>query len=605
MKLKYNLPILLLVLYVILGAFIQYSGISDFKSLPSPLYGGDYYYQMGEIWHIRDGGNPLDSSSALGGVPGYLPVYGYLCAKFCDLLNLDTMKGMLYFSVVLFVVASVIWFCLFRVLFKDEWIALIGVVLANGINVYPILKYTNFTHQVMIPLFILFLYLSFKERKIVYYALLGLIYGLLTLSHMVAFVGATLIIATFVVYEIYKNKDRILDYLKENIKNWVVFGIVAFPTLMLYWYKPMFVYHLHRPYDRVHMDIMDFGRMDVQIKFLFNTIKSYLFNFSSIGGAITTLLLWIGIYGYFKMEENDLKEFLKVFTLGSIVATFCYFITEPLFHINFIPNYMSYFYLWATAILFATFGLNYLKTNLHLSETLNKKIAVFGIIFVILFANSAYAFINYIENDRWANVGKEPMPEMYISLQHYLLTHTNVDDVILSTKELSFVINAISGRKVMVDRWAQQNDPYVNLPQRDMDAAVILYGNDTKKKLELIKKYHIKYLYWDYNWINTEFQIDKYGRIVGIFDPLMTYDTEKNREYLNKYDVKYIPMYFWIDPSCRSKDIRKFHLLIISPQNYYNFTNPWKPDLNKYLVEVWNYTYNGQKIAVLYKIKVN
>jgi hypothetical protein len=505
---------------------------------------------------------------------------------------------------VLFIVASVIWFYLFRVLFKDDWIALIGVVLANGISAYPILKYTNFTHQIMIPLFILALYLAFKERKIIYYALLGLVYGLLTLSHMVAFVGATLIILTFVIYEIYKNKNRILDYLKDNIKNWGVFGAIALPILMLYWYKPIFVYHLHRPYDRLHMDVIDFGRLDVQINFLFDMIKTYLLNFGSISSIINTLLLWVGLYAFYTSKEDTLKEFIKIFGIGAIFATFCYFITEPLLKMHFVPTYMHGFYLWVTAIIVGLYGLNYIKENLNLNE-LNKKVVVFGLLFIILFANSSYAFVNYINNDRWANAGKYPMPEHYVSLQNYLLKNTNVNDVILSTKELSFVINAISGRKVMVNRWAHQNDPYINLPQRDMDAAVILYGNDTKKKLELIKKYNVSYLYWDYYWINSEFQFDKYGRIIGMYDPLMTYDTKENREYLDEYGVKYIPMYYWVDPSTRYNNVRKFHILVISPQNYYNFTNPWKPDLNKYLVEVWNYTYNGHKIAVLYKIKVD
>ncbi|WP_456373817.1 hypothetical protein [Methanocaldococcus sp.] len=603
MSIKSKLSILLLILYIILGAFIQYNGISQFKSLPSPIYGGDYYYQMGVIWHIREGGNPLESSSILGGIPGYLPVYGYLCAKFCDLFNLDTMKGMFYFSIVIFIVSSVIWFYLFRVLFKDDWIALIGVVLANGISSYPILKYTNFTHQIMLPLFVIALYLTYKERKIIYYALLGLIYGLLTLSHMVAFIGATLIILIFIVYEIYKNRDKIIDYLKENIIKWGVFGIIAVPILMLYWYKPLFIYHLHRPYDRLHMDIIDFGRLDVQIMFLFDMIKTYLLNFSSIGNIISTLLVWLGIYAYYKSENSIEKEFIKIFGIGSLFATFCYFITEPLLKIHFVPTYMHRFYLWLLAILIGLFGLKYIKERFKLYD--NKNIIVFGVLFILLFANTTFAFVNYINNNKWANVGKQPLPEMYKSLQHYLLTHTNVNDVILSTKELIFMIHAISGRKVMVIRWAQLNDPYIDLSQRDVDAAIILYGNNTKKKLELIKKYHIKYLYWDYNWISSEFEFDRYGRLIGIYDPLMALDKPKYREELDKYGVKYIPIKFWLDPANRNKYVRKFNVLIISPQNYYNFTNPWKPDLNKYLVEVWNYTYNGKKIAVLYKINIS
>jgi len=197
------------------------------------------------------------------------------------------------------------------------------------------------------------------------------------------------------------------------------------------------------------------------------------------------------------------------------------------------------------------------------------------------------------------------MPPQYISLQSYLLKNTDGNDVILSTKEISFAINAISGRKVVVSRWAHQNDPFMDLSQRDVDAAIILYGNDTKKKLELIKKYHIKYLYWDYYWINSEFQFDKSGRIVGMFDPLIAFNEPKYKHQLDRYGIKYFRIKYWIDPAGRSKDIRRFDILVVSPQNYHNFTNPWKPDLNKYLTEVWNYTYNGQKIAVLYRIDIN
>ncbi|WP_456418655.1 hypothetical protein [Methanocaldococcus infernus] len=596
-----KLPILLLIFYIIFGAILQYEGISQFKSLPSPIYGGDYYCQMGAINHIRYGGNPLESSAILDSIPGYLPMYGFLCAQFCNLFNFDTLHGMLYFSVLLFIIASVIWFVLFRTLFRDDWIALIGVVLANGINSYPILKYTSFTLKIMLPLFILALYLSFKERKLVYYIFLGIIYGLLTLSHMVCFIGATLIILVFLAYEFIKNKESY----KEILKNWMVFGIVSLPILMLYWYKPIFVYHLHRPYDRIHMDTPDFGRLDIQIKFLFDTIANYLFNFKSLENIVLTIFLWLGIYRYFKIENSELKEFLKLFALGSIISTFSYFITEPILKINFIPTYMSSFYIWVTCILFSSLGLYFTKEYLKLHEENLKKITIYGMIFLLLLGNVTFGFMNYINNNKWANVGKQPIAPWYLSLQSYLLNNTNVNDVILSTKELSFAINAISGRKVMVYRWAQLNNPYINLPQRDLDAAIILYGNDTKKKLELIKKYHVKYLYWDIYWINSEFQFDKNGRLVGIYDPLMTLDKPEYRKELEKYGVKYIPLYFWIDPAVRGDNIRKFHILIISPENYYNYTHPWKPDLDKYLVEVWNYTYKGKKIAVLYKVKLN
>ena len=623
-----NLGLVLLCLYIIIGSGLQIYSYSQFKSLPSPIYGGDYYFQMGMVNHIRYGGNPLESNAIVGTVPGYLPLYSYLCAVFCNILNLDTIKGMLYFSIIIFIVSSIIWYILFKTLFENEYIAIIGVILTNGINYYPILKYTPFTLHVMIPLFILFLYLSYRNKDIKYYIPLGIIYGLMAISHTVAFVGATLIILTLMAYEFYKNKDDLKNYLMEHIKNWGLMWIVGLSISMLYWYKPIFKYHLYRPYDRIHMDTWDFGRLDIQLSFLFDEIVKYLFNFSSISGIIITVLTWIGLYGIYKGNDTnkDLLNFLKVFGLGAIISVFSYFITEPILHINFIPSYMESFYLWTLSIIIALYGLRYAVNNLkntikstdnngnnneinknvksvnNINNIFNKKIIVLLLIFLILSINSIMAFNTYVSSDRWAQVAKNPLPPEYQSLQKYIIKNTNVNDVILSTKELSFAVNSLTGRKIMVCRWAQLNNPYIPVYQRDMDAAVILYGNNTNKKLELLRKYNVSYLFWHYNWINTEYKIDRNGRLLGIFDPLMTYDTEKNRRYLSHYNVKYSPMYFWVDPACRSDKIRKYHLLLISPYNYYAYTHPWHPDLDRYLVEVWNYSINGYKVAALYKI---
>ncbi len=600
---KKNWALYLLILYILIGLIIQYNGISQFKSLPSPIYGGDYYYQMGVIFHIREGGNPLVSSSMLGGMPGYLPVYAFLCAKFCDLLNLPTMKGMFLFSLILFVISSLIWFYFFKKIFKDSYIALIGTILANSLGIYPILKYTIFTHQIMIPLFLLFLFLSYKRANLSSFILLGLVYGLLTLSHMVAFVGASIIIFVYFIFRLYKSIKN--KNIKSELKNWLVFFMVSLPILMLYWYKPLFVYHLHYPYDRLHMDVIDFSRLSVQINFLVDIIKKYFFNFSSILNIIKTILMWTGIYALFIIKDKIIRDFTIVLIIGSFVATFSYFITEPLFKMHFVPTYMHNFYIWSTSLIIILIGLNYIKILME-KKVNNKQMieTTFIILAILLSINSIKSFINYLQNNRWAQVGKKTMMDVYKSLQKYLLKNTNVNDVILSTKELSFVINSISGRKVMVNRWAHQNDPYINLPQRDMDAAIILYGNDTKKKIELLKKYKVKYLYWDFYWINSEFYFDKKGKLVGMYDPLLTYDTPKNRKYLSKYNVKFIPLYFWVDPSTRYKNVRRYHILIISPQNYHNFTNPWKPNLNKYLKKVWSYKYNGKEIAILYQINI-
>ena len=82
------------------------------------------------------------------------------------------------------------------------------------------------------------LYLAYNNKKMINYGFLGIIYGLLAISHTVAFVGATLIIATFVIYEIYKKYELdkikgIKEYLKENWKNLGVFTVFGIPISLL------------------------------------------------------------------------------------------------------------------------------------------------------------------------------------------------------------------------------------------------------------------------------------------------------------------------------------------------------------------------------------
>lgn len=598
-----KLSTILLLIYIITGLVLQYNYIYQLKSLPSPIYGGDYYYQMGSINHIRFGGNPLESSSMKHGLPGYLPLYGFLTAKFCDFFSIATLSCMFYFSLILFVVSSIFWFYLFKVVFKSSLLASIGVVLGNTLIYYPILKYTTFAHQIMLPLFVMSLFLMVQKKDMKFFIFAGLVYGLQALSHVTSFVGATIILSVFIIYEILKSYRKqsflgVWKYCKSNIKKWFIFFIIAIPIALGYWYKPIFLYHLRMKYDRTHMDVLDFGRMDVQTSFLSNTALNYLFNFNSFEKLILSLLLWIGIVMLYITKEEKTKEFIKIFVLGSLIATFSYFITEPLLKINFIPGYISSFYIWVSSLLIIGYGLFSIKRLIKFNTN------YIYIIFLVLLITNAYGFIHITENDKWARVGKQEISEHYKALQRFLIENLSVEDVVLSTKELSFVINSLSGVKLLVNRWAQQNDPYIDLPKRDIDAAIILYGNNTREKLNLIKRYNITYLYWDYYWINSEFQFDK-NRVVSFYDPLITFDSLEHRKLLDKHDIKYIPINFWIDPASRNENVRKYKLLLISPENYHAFDHPWKQDIDKYLVEVWNFTDDKKnKIAVLYKIKV-
>src|SRR3989338_6009562 len=47
-------------------AFVNYNFLSQFKQLPSPLYGGDYYNHLGSIYHIYYGGSVFENGQMHG-----------------------------------------------------------------------------------------------------------------------------------------------------------------------------------------------------------------------------------------------------------------------------------------------------------------------------------------------------------------------------------------------------------------------------------------------------------------------------------------------------------------------------------------------------------
>jgi hypothetical protein len=74
---------------------------------------------------------------------------------------------------------------------------------------------------------------------------------------------------------------------------------------------------------------------------------------------------------------------------------------------------------------------------------------------------------------------------------------------------------------------------------------------------------------------------------------------------LKSNNVTYVVDTTWVDPALKSEDYKQFRMIIILPQNYYNFTHPWKKDIDPYLEEVWSYNSEGQAIARLFKVNVS
>jgi len=222
------------------------------------------------------------------------------------------------------------------------------------------------------------------------------------------------------------------------------------------------------------------------------------------------------------------------------------------------------------------------------------------ILLLFLFYDTYDTSQRFLSEDRWMNMARTQLPENMLEMQSAVFENTNVNDVFLSTYELTFALNSLTGRKGLVSRRAH-NSPYIDMDQRTADAAIILYGNNDSLRRDLLEKYSVNYLYWDHYWMNSEYSVDPDGQLKGVFDPMLVIDTPAYRQYLDSNGVNYFAQRTWIDPSVKGEDIVTYDLLFILPAKM-DWQHPWTDGFDKYLESFWEYEKDGQVISRLYEI---
>ena len=177
--------------------------IIQLKQLPSPLFGGDFYYQLGNVNHIKFGGDLFAGSNILGSLPGYLPLYSIIVGLTAALLDLNGITSMFIFSIIFGILSFIAIFFVSKVIFKNKLIALLTTVLILNIREIFILKYTPFTFGILVPILFILLYKTITKKNYKYAILTGLVYGAIGISHGVAFIAASLFLgATFLYFGI-------------------------------------------------------------------------------------------------------------------------------------------------------------------------------------------------------------------------------------------------------------------------------------------------------------------------------------------------------------------------------------------------------------------
>lgn len=596
-----------LILSAVLIAYFlpQYNLTGQLKQLPSPIYGGDYYYQEGAVNHVKYGGSPLESSSLMGDMPAYFVLYSFIVGNIAGALDLGAISAMLYVSEALVVASLLLTYFFLRRIFREELVAMLGVLLYLPLTTFPVLKYSNFTYVLVAPFFFLLLFNFFKQRVLKNAVLLGIAYGIGALSHMIFFVYASIMLmflsAYVLVLENLGVKGGRLLFKKEEARKaisgnfkllFAVFG-VGLLIASAYWYKPLFVYGLKTVNEVNVWSGPGYSTFGAAVGYAYERLKGLFFNFSDP----YALLRLLGLASLFFIRNQSTEtKFIAFAFFASTLGALHMLVTVPIADKSFMPDYVAYFGTLGV-VLFSLFSLNLLLRQKFVAPYRNA-------LLFILVAYAAYgnlsAFQDSYKNDRWLEAGRTEPPPNLIALEGWVSSNTGVDDVFLSSNELGFALNALTGRKLVTSRRAH-NSPFVDMDRRNADAAAVLYGNDSIVRQELLKKYGVKYLYWDYYWVQSEYSFDRTGRLAGTFDPLLVFDSPGYRAYFEKNNITYFPLHTWADPAMKAENIPQYDLLFIVP-NQWNWEHPWSNGLDPYLKEVWRYEQDGRVLSRIYAV---
>ena len=583
--------------------------ISQFVQLPGPLYGGDYYNHFGEMLHIAQGGSIFDSGQMLG-VESWTPwLYHVMVVALSRITGLSLLHANLYIAVLLMPIAAIIMYLMAQLLFKNKLIALIPTIFL--LYSQPMFKYTPFAFYLLCPLYFLLIYKLVQTRSFKYAIASGVVYGLIGLTHTVVFMAMSLYSALVALYFL-ATQARLANgkllFNKPGLKRYFLLFLVVLaigaPIAMLYWYGPIFVHHA-----KVLNPIQEVGFYDVttlggQLTYIFSQIKWDFFYFPNLRTSIMSIFTVLGLLFLIFLKKKTFAAKMILLSVAIAVIGFSHIlITEPLAHTHVFPAYFNeaIFVFWSYILMtFAVAVLYGMLSKLKVPKIV-PKIFLLAII-ALLVINGVYN-LKVFDNDQWTQVGKQPLQPYMQDMSAWVMQNTGLNDVFLSTNENSFALNALTGRKILTNRITHSSS-YVDMDQRMMDAAIILYGNNEDLRTQLIEKYHVKYLYWEYNWINMEFSFNQDGQFQGLFDPYMVLDTPEHRQYLSENGVNFTLVHTWRDPAYHNPLAPQYDVIVVLPSQF-NPVQPWSDELQARLALVQEFNQSGQTAARIYAISGN
>ena len=567
------------------------------QRLPSPLFGGDVTYQSGCIRSILASGDPMSSCSCSGAIPGYLPLYGTIAALVVRATGLAVPNAMFLLSVLLHAASAL---AVVRIVGRHVS-ASAGVVMAClwvVVQQPPALHYTDFTALLVVPVFFDALLRWLREPRMAHAVYLGLTLGVLGYSHAVAFIGAVMVtglcaVARFLAHR----RDEGIAAAARTSAIGLAISAAGASLALGYWFKPIFVYHSR---TSLHYAEWNGGPSLVTVMDGLRFVGGWIsrpFRFEGWGVVLMDVAFIAGAVALFHATTRRRFAPVAIAALATLAWMLHFFVTMPLLHTHFVPDYVRR-ELWGFVVVLVggvpvALALEGRSQQTRTTVLLVTLIAACGALAV---GASAAADREDIVNARL------PQPPQFESLARWAVANTKPDDVLLSTNELSFAWSALTGRKTLVSRRAQ-NDAFLDMDERNADAAVILYGHDDALRRQRLTRWRVRWLLWTTDWADGEY-IVRGGQLIATNDPLGWFSDAARDTAAARAGVQLEHERTWVDPALQSPDIPRFDLTRVARANYTRPEQPWTPALDPLLEDAWHYEEGGHRIATLYRVRM-
>jgi len=589
----------LAVLAVIL--FLQFNFLSSLKQLPSPIYGGDYYNGLGGVVHLLDGGDVLSSAQMAGEHPWVPWLYHLLVSMFAKITSLDPAHAVIWSGFIIEILASVTVYALLNRFKCHKAVSLAAAILIN--MYFPVFKYSDFSTYFVLPAFVLSMVYFLENQSPKRVLLAGLFLGICALSNTQAFFVSNIFLVVLFVLRAYSlgyiHSGMVSDAkARDFVKSFALVFIIGFAIALLFWFKPLFLFRGSTPNDIQNITSPDFRVPSILWKQIFELFNSLLFPYgTSFPNVLLSVLSLVGIYASVRTLKTSIPSLLTVTALlTQAIGILHPLVTLPLFNIHLMNFMMADRIAIITAILLWANGAMFILSKISSSSKY-----VSYVFFIALFAASVLMFntaYSSLEKNQWMQVGKTALPDSYSEFATWVRMNTNVNDVMLTTNEDGFMLNALTGRKILSYRRAHAS-PYIDMHQRMLDQAVIVYGTDDGERVKLLKKYNVKYLLWTNRWIFNEFSINEQGTMSGFFDPLNVPDNATNRYYWDSNGVSYLEATMPLDPAPRD-NVPMYKMIIAFPKSP-NIDVPYSSELLNHFKLVKTISEQGVELFRVYE----